>query len=137
MKNEKINAEDKILYAAYNIFLLFGYHGTTLQKIATKAGVNKSAVHYYFRSKERLYLKVVEKILDQIFASGQNTRAFRGGSEKSVWFLVTELYNNVSLFEQTLKELFPNDWDKTLKDIKKWLEIKTVHATPTTRFRIQ
>jgi AcrR family transcriptional regulator len=55
MKNNEISAEDRIFNVAYKIFLLFGYHGTTLQQIAMQAGVNKSAVHYYFRSKERLY----------------------------------------------------------------------------------
>ena len=67
MKNNEISTEDRILKGAYKIFLLFGYHGTTLQQIAMQAGVNKSAVHYYFRSKERLYAKVVKKVLDLYF----------------------------------------------------------------------
>lgn len=62
MANNELNTEDKILQAANSIFLLFGYHGTTIRQIATKEDVNKAAIHYYFRSKKKLYLKVVENI---------------------------------------------------------------------------
>ena len=83
--------EDRILDSAYKIFLLFGYHGTTIQQIAIKAGVNKSAVHYYFRSKERLYTKVVKKVLDLYFNTNVNNNTNRKGFEKPTWFLVSEI----------------------------------------------
>ena len=60
MVNNKLITEDKIFCAAYYTFLLFGYHATKIQLIATNAGVNKAAIHYYFRSKENLYTKIVE-----------------------------------------------------------------------------
>ena len=106
--------EDRILDSAYKIFLLFGYHGTTLQRIAIQAGVNKSAVHYYFRSKERLYTKVVKKVLDLYFDTNVEINTTRKGLEKPTWFLVSELYNNKNLFEETLKEIYPDDWDGKL-----------------------
>jgi AcrR family transcriptional regulator len=118
--------EDRILDSAYKIFLLFGYHGTTLQQIAIKAGVNKSAVHYYFRSKERLYTKVVKKVLYLILNTKANNNTNREGFEKPTWFLVSELYNNRNLFEETLKEIYPNDWDEKSKGIIKWLELKKI-----------
>ena len=55
MANTELSTEAKILDAANGIFLQFGYHGTTLQQIATKAAVNTAAIHYYFRSKENIY----------------------------------------------------------------------------------
>ena len=60
MPNDNLSTEDLIFQAANNIFLLYGYHGTTLHQIAVMAGVNKSAIHYYFRSKEKLYGNVVK-----------------------------------------------------------------------------
>lgn len=113
--------EDRILDSAYKIFLLFGYHGTTMQQIAIKAGVNKSAVHYYFRSKEKLYTKVVKKVLDHTLNTKANNNTNRKGFEKPTWFLITELYNNKNLFERTLKELYP-DRDDKLTRLMKWLE---------------
>ena len=117
--------EDRILDSAYKIFLLFGYHGTTMQQIAIKAGVNKSAVYYYFRSKQKLYTKVVQKVLDHTLNTKANNTN-RNGFEEPTWFLITELYNNKNLFERTLKELYHDDWDEKSKGIIKWLEFKGI-----------
>lgn len=114
--------EDIIFDSAYKIFMLFGYHGTTLQQIAMQAGVNKSAVHYYYRSKERLYTKVVKKVLDLYFDTNVEINTTRKGIEKPIWFLVSELYNNKNLFEETLKEIYPDDWDDKLNSLMKWLK---------------
>lgn len=121
MKNNDISTEDRIFDSAYKIFLVFGYHGTTLQQIAMQAGVNKSAVHYYFRSKERLYTKVVKKVLDLYFDTNVEINTNRKGLEKPTWFLITELYNNKNLFEETLKEIYPNNRDDKLNSLIKWL----------------
>lgn len=126
MKNNEISTEDRILNVAYKIFLLFGYHGTTLQQIAMQAGVNKSAVHYYFRSKERLYAKVVKKVLDLYFDTKVEINTIRKGLEKPTWFLVSELYNNKNLFEKTLKEIYPNDWDDKLRILVNWLQFTDI-----------
>lgn len=124
MADNELSTEAKILDAANNIFLLFGYHGTTLQQIATKAGVNTAAIHYYFRSKERLYVKVVENVLNPILNADFLFITNRKRLEKSAWFLFTELYNNKELFERTVKELYADDWDKNISEIKKRLEFE-------------
>ena len=125
MANTELSTEAKILEAANSIFLQFGYHGTTLQQIATKAGVNTAAIHYYFRSKERLYFRVVENVLDRILNSDFEVSTKRLGIKKPEWFLFTELYNNNERFEKTVKELYPDDWDQKIIEIKKWLEFST------------
>ena len=114
--------EDKILQAANIVFLLYGYHGATLQQIATEADVNKAAIHYYFRSKEMLYFKVVKKVLDLIQGEEIQLITDKKLFEKTRWFLFTELYNNEVLFLGKVKELYPDDWDKKINQIKKWLE---------------
>ena len=126
MTNNKISTEDRIILAAYNIFLLFGYHGTTIQQIAMEAGVNKSNIHYYFRSKERLYVRVVKKVLDGILNTKVNNHSDQKGFEKTTWFLITELYNNKYLFEKTLKVLYPDDWDEKLNGLMKNFELKNI-----------
>jgi AcrR family transcriptional regulator len=118
--------EDRILDSAYKIFLLFGYHGTTMHQIAIKACVNKSAVHYYFRSKERLYIKVVKKVLDLYYETKFEINEDRKELETTTWFLITELYNNKNLFEETLKDIYPDDWDVKLNSIMRWLEFKEI-----------
>ena len=54
--------EKAILLAAQEEFAAKGYHGARMQTIANRAGTNKALLHYYFRSKEQLYLKALEPI---------------------------------------------------------------------------
>ena len=54
MKTEK-NMEEAILEAATVLFLEKGFATTSTTEIAKKAGCNQALVHYYFRTKERLF----------------------------------------------------------------------------------
>ena len=53
-KNDK-STEQKILEAAKQVFMGKGIDGARMQDIADKAGINKALLHYYFRSKEKLF----------------------------------------------------------------------------------
>jgi AcrR family transcriptional regulator len=121
MNNKDTGTEARIVRAAYDIFLFYGYHGSTLQQIAERAGVNQSSIHYYFRSKDKLYGIVVELIIDLILKAEFDFTTNREKVEKPTWFLFTELYNNRILFEHTIKELHPDDWESKLKDLNNWL----------------
>ncbi|PIQ29717.1 MAG: hypothetical protein COW63_11755 [Bacteroidetes bacterium CG18_big_fil_WC_8_21_14_2_50_41_14] len=123
MAKIELNTEAKILDAANSIFLLFGYHGTTLQQIADLAGIHKSAIHYYYRSKERLYFQVVNGVLDDILKTENGLISNQKVYERQRWFLFTEMYNNQICFEKTIKELYLNDWDKKLNEIKELAKI--------------
>jgi TetR/AcrR family transcriptional regulator len=50
--------EFRILEAAKKVFIQQGLEGTSMQQIADEAGINKSLLHYYFRSKEKLFGEV-------------------------------------------------------------------------------
>jgi len=49
------NTERIILEAAREVFHLKGMAGARMQEIADKAGINKALLHYYYRSKEKLF----------------------------------------------------------------------------------
>jgi TetR/AcrR family transcriptional regulator len=51
----QLSTEQKILGAARKEFIGRGLRGARMQSIADTAGVNKALLHYYFRSKQRLY----------------------------------------------------------------------------------
>ena len=61
----RINTEENILEVAREVFLQNGYDGTSMQMIADKAGINKSLLHYYYRSKERLFRQIFAKVFSQ------------------------------------------------------------------------
>lgn len=58
-QNQKI-----ILKAAEKVFAEAGFAGATTQLIADVAGLPKANVHYYFKTKEELYRRVVYTIFD-------------------------------------------------------------------------
>ncbi len=58
MVNRSETTEQKIIEAARTVFLRKGMEGARMQEIADEAGINKSLLHYYFRSKEKLFDKV-------------------------------------------------------------------------------
>lgn len=52
--------EEKILKAAEEVFVRDGYDGARMQDIADRAEINKAMLHYYFRSKQKLFEKVFQ-----------------------------------------------------------------------------
>lgn len=60
MIEQELNAEQKILDAAKDVFQQKGMTGARMQEIADKAGINKALLHYYYRTKEKLFEKVFE-----------------------------------------------------------------------------
>lgn len=110
-----------ILISASEIFLKYGYHGTTLSLIAREAGVNKTSIHYYFRSKDNLYKKILELIIDLLVKTSFEISSESKGFGRFRWFLMTEQYNNKSHFEKTLREIFATDYEQKLDQINEWL----------------
>lgn len=60
------STEDRILDAAKEVFLSKGFDGARMQEIADTAGINKALLHYYFRSKEKLFEAVFEEVLQHL-----------------------------------------------------------------------
>lgn len=78
-----IDNEEKILAAARKVFIEKGFDGTRMQEIADEAGINKSLLHYYYRSKDKLF--------EFVFTS-----AFKG-----LFPIIAEMFmSNESLFDK-------------------------------------
>ncbi len=52
------STEKKILEAAREVFVKKGLSGARMQEIADEAGINKALLHYYFRSKDKLFDRI-------------------------------------------------------------------------------
>jgi TetR/AcrR family transcriptional regulator len=61
-KEKDLTTEQKILEAAKNIFLAKGLDGARMQDIADEAGINKAMLHYYFRSKDKLFEQIFTEV---------------------------------------------------------------------------
>ncbi|NIZ59365.1 TetR family transcriptional regulator [Sedimentitalea sp. CY04] len=53
-----------ILEAALEMFSTHGFRGTTVDQIATQAGLSKPNLLYYFPSKEAIFAELMEALLD-------------------------------------------------------------------------
>lgn len=60
------NTEELIIEAAKKIFVQRGLAGARMQDIADEAGINKAMLHYYYRSKEKLFEIVFNEALGRI-----------------------------------------------------------------------
>lgn len=65
------DTEKRILDAARKEFISKGLDGARMQEIATRAGVNKALLHYYYRNKGKLYRKVLEDTVATVWGKLQ------------------------------------------------------------------
>ncbi len=57
----------RIFRAAAEVFEEKGYTGARMQEIADRAGINKALLHYYYSSKEQLFMAVFHVLLKKMF----------------------------------------------------------------------
>lgn len=58
--------ENKIIDAARNVFIEKGYAETSMSEIAARVGINRPALHYYFRTKEKMFQAVFGSIVSSV-----------------------------------------------------------------------
>lgn len=61
------HTKEKIFMAASEIFEEKGYSGARMQEIADRAGINKALLHYYFATKDQLFMAVFQVLLQKMF----------------------------------------------------------------------
>ncbi len=62
------STKDRILGAAEELFAQFGFTGTSLRQVTSRADVNIAAVNYHFGSKENLVNEVFRRRMDDMSA---------------------------------------------------------------------
>ena len=63
---KELSAEQKILTAAEEVFHSKGYDGARMQEIAEQAGLNKGLLHYYFKTKDKLFEAIFGMALNRM-----------------------------------------------------------------------
>ncbi|MDR2383159.1 MAG: TetR/AcrR family transcriptional regulator [Prevotellaceae bacterium] len=61
------SVEDRIIKAARYTFYEKGYNGTSMRDIARKAGVNYALLHYYFKTKDKIFEIVFTEAFSMLF----------------------------------------------------------------------
>ena len=69
MANHQDNdVESRILEAATTVFIQKGLSGASMQDIANEAGISRTSLHYYYRSKDKLFEKVFEHVVGALIS---------------------------------------------------------------------
>lgn len=98
MNNEGI-IKDSIINAAQEIFSKYGYKKTTLDDIAQNIGKGKSALYYYFKSKEAIFKAVLEFEVGQLREQLVNALAKEKNPQRK---LRTYILKRMELFHQVV-----------------------------------
>jgi TetR/AcrR family transcriptional regulator len=143
-ENDKLT-EERIFDAATQVFEEKGMDGARMQDIANHAGINKSLLHYYFRTKDHLFNAVFEKL------AGKMLRKFapvfekdRTLEEKIIFFFrqhIEFMQENPRLPSFILSEISRNPAriKKLLKNIdfrKFWDTLEAQHAEEFKKYNI-
>lgn len=63
---EIVDMEVRIIEAAKQVFVRKGYVQATMTDIANEAGIGRTALHYYYRTKEMLFNAIFEQLLSTL-----------------------------------------------------------------------
>jgi len=143
-ENDK-QTEEKIFDSATDVFIEKGMDGARMQDIADHAGINKSLLHYYYRTKDKLFNAVFEKIAGQMFKKFAPVFDENLSLEDKIRFFyrehITFLQNNPRLPAFLLNELHRNP--ARIKrliqgiDINKiWITLEAQHKEDLVKYNI-
>lgn len=65
MQKRALETQTKILGTAMRLFSEHGLKGTTVDRIAAEAGVNKQRIYAYFESKEKLFVASLTRVFQE------------------------------------------------------------------------
>lgn len=104
--------EKRIFEAARAVFHEQGYNGARMQEIAKRAGINQSMLHYYYRTKDRLFEEVfhlsAREVMVPVLETFQTALPFRDKIERFVHLYIDSVVRNPHVPGFILEELRRN-----------------------------
>ncbi|RHJ78897.1 TetR/AcrR family transcriptional regulator [Parabacteroides sp. AM08-6] len=61
---EALDMESRIIEAAKKVFVKKGYEATRMGDVAAKVGISRTALHYYYRTKDMLFDAIFGQLMD-------------------------------------------------------------------------
>ena len=71
MDTRQDNMESRIVEAAGQLFVQKGFEETSMSDIAAAVGINRTALHYYFRTKDKMFQAVFGDIIQEFLPKMQ------------------------------------------------------------------
>ena len=96
MLQTKLSKKDLILSSAIQIFCDNGFDRTTINEVAKKAGIGKSTVYEYFKSKDELFIECIRAMIKH-YNNGFNDILDKDISFKEKLYAILEHTENLFL----------------------------------------
>jgi TetR/AcrR family transcriptional regulator len=116
----QIRNRQKILDAALDVFSRYGYRGSTVAQIAERAEMSKANLLYYYKSKNDIYVKVLENTLSAWLAPLIDLKA-DGDPFEQIW-AYTQSKLQLSIEQPEASRLFANEILQGAPMIKDFLQ---------------
>ena len=65
-KTDGYKTREKLLGVAEKLFAEKGFNGTSIDRIAKTAGVNKGLIYYHFKDKKDIFVSIMKNIINEI-----------------------------------------------------------------------
>jgi len=88
------DARERLLAAALEQFTRQGYAATSVRELCQAAGVTKPVLYYYFKSKEGLYLQLMEESYAQFETILTELTSFSGSSRERIFHFCVGLFSS-------------------------------------------
>ena len=96
---------DRILSAALDLFSAQGFHGTSMQQIATAAGVSKGLLFHHFADKARLLDALIDALQQQL--APQATAVPNASATEAFCSIINQIFNHLQQAQPLVKLLVP------------------------------
>lgn len=83
-ENEKTDIEKRILKAAEQIFIKKGFEAATMGDIAAEAGIGRTSLNYYFRTKEMLFEAILGNLMEMLLPNISQILEEEGGYQDKI-----------------------------------------------------
>ncbi len=92
LKREKERRVEEILEAARTVILNKNFSGATMDDIAGEAGITKPTIYQYFKTKDELFIQMVEPL---IMSLAEKLESIRIALEKNEYKSGSEIVSNI------------------------------------------
>jgi AcrR family transcriptional regulator len=108
--------EEQIIETARQMFLEYGYKNTNMSDIAQKAGINRTSLHYYYNTKEKMFHAVFGQIIESFLPQIQDL-LFKNIPFFSKCEAIIDIYFQIFLSNPSLPQFIIGEINRDLNNI--------------------
>ena len=128
--SKRAASEARLLKAAEEVFAQTGFAGARTAQIAQRAGLPKANLHYYFRTKEAIYQRVLENVLEVWLGMGNSIQPGVDPTEALTRYIAAKVEHSrrrpfaSKVFANEILHGAPQLKGYLRSDLRKWVDAK-------------